>query len=136
VSTATASRALNGKRSVDPALVRRVKRAVAELGYVHNKLASALVNGRSKILGLIVPEITDPFFPEVVQAFENTAMNLGYEILVTSTLRDLERIAASVRRMVERRVDGIAVLTFGIEELLPEHLRYSNVPLAARGACS
>ena len=130
MSTATASRALNGKRSVDPALVRRVKRAVAELGYVHNKLASALVNGRSKILGLIVPEITDPFFPEVVQAFENTAMNLGYEILVTSTLRDLERIAASVRRMVERRVDGIAVLTFGIEELLPEHLRYSNVPLA------
>ena len=112
MSTATASRALNGKRSVDPALVRRVKRAVAELGYVHNKLASALVNGRSKILGLIVPEITDPFFPEVVQAFENTAMNLGYEILVTSTLRDLERIAASVRRMVERRVDGIARSTF------------------------
>src|SRR5438105_15646346 len=102
VSTATASRALNGKSTVDPALVRRVRRAVAELGYVHNKLASALVKGRSGILGLIVPEITDPFFPEVVQAFENTAMNLGYEILVTSTLRDLERIAASVRRMVER----------------------------------
>ncbi len=129
VSTATVSRVLNGIKTVHPVLARRVRRAVTELGYFPNKQALSLVKGRSRILGLIVPEITNPFFPEVVQSFENIAVAENYEILLTSLIHDPTRIEAAVRRMIERRVDGVAVLTFGWEELLVEHLQSFKVPM-------
>jgi len=129
VSTATVSRALNGVRTVDPVLVRRVRRAAAELGYFPNKQARALVKGTSRILGIIVPEITNPFFPAVVQSFEDVAVAHDYEVLLTSTISDPARIEGSVRRMIERRVDGVAVLTFGLEDLLLQHLSQCKVPL-------
>ncbi len=78
---------------------------------------------------MIVSEITNPFFPEVVQSFENIAVLHNYEILLTSTVHDPKRMELSVRRMIERRVDGVAILTFGFEESLVEHLRFRKVPL-------
>ena len=129
VSTATVSRAINRVPTVDPQLAKRVWKVVDELGYYPNTQARALVLGRSRIFGLIVSEITNPFFPEVVQTFENLAVENNYEILVTSTVHDPKRMESSVRRMIERRVDGVAILTFGMEESLIEHLRYRKVPL-------
>jgi DNA-binding LacI/PurR family transcriptional regulator len=129
VSTATASRAINRLPSVDPRLSRRVWKVVDELGYYPNTQARALVSGRSRIFGLIVSEITNPFFPEIVQAFEKIAVEHGYEILLTSTVHDPRLMASSVRRMIERRVDGVAVMTFGMEELLLEDLKSRRVPL-------
>lgn len=69
------------------------------------------------------------FFPEIVQTFENLAVQNNYEILLTSTVHDPVRMESSVRRMIERRVDGVAILTFGLEDTLIEHLRFRNVPL-------
>jgi LacI family transcriptional regulator len=129
VSTATVSRAINRVPTVDPQLARRVWKVVDELGYFPNTQARALVSGRSRIFGLIVSEITNPFFPEIVQTFENMAVENNYEILLTSTVHDPKRMESSVRRMMERRVDGVAVLTFGMEESLLEHLRFRKVPL-------
>lgn len=129
VSTATVSRAINHVPTVDPQLARRVWKVVDELGYYPNTQARALVLGRSRIFGLIVSEITNPFFPEIVQTFENLAVENNYEILVTSTVHDPKRMESSVRRMIERRVDGVAILTFGMEESLIEHLRFRKVPL-------
>ena len=115
--------------TVDPQLAKRVWKIVDELGYYPNTQARALVSGRSKTFGLIVSEITNPFFPEIVQTFEDLAVENRYEILVTSTVHDPKRMEISVRRMIERRVDGVAILTFGMEESLLEHLRYRKVPL-------
>lgn len=129
VSTATVSRAINRVPSVDPQLSKRVWKIVEELGYFPNTQARALVSGRSRIFGLIVSEITNPFFPEIVQTFENLAVENNYEILLTSTVHDPRRMELSVRRMIERRVDGVAILTFGMEESLLEHLRFRKVPL-------
>jgi LacI family transcriptional regulator len=129
VSTATVSRAINRVPTVDPQLAKRVWKVVNELGYYPNTQARALVMGRSRILGLIVSEITNPFFPEIVQTFENLAVKNNYEILLTSTVHDPKRMESSVRRMIERRVDGVAILTFGMEESLIEHLRFRKVPL-------
>jgi len=78
---------------------------------------------------LVVSEITNPFFPEIVQTFENLAVENNYEILLTSTVHDPKRMELSVRRMIERRVDGVAILTFGMEDSLLEHLRFRKVPL-------
>ena len=129
VSTATVSRAINRVPTVDPQLSKRVWKVVDELGYYPNTQARALVSGRSRIFGLIVSEITNPFFPEIVQTFENLAVENNYEILITSTVHDPKRMEISVRRMIERRVDGVAILTFGMEDSLIEHLRFRKVPL-------
>jgi DNA-binding LacI/PurR family transcriptional regulator len=129
VSTATVSRAINRVPTVDPQLAKRVWKVVDELGYYPNTQARALVLGRSRIFGLIVSEITNPFFPEIVQTFENLAVENNYEILLTSTVHDPKRMESSVRRMIERRVDGVAILTFGMEDSLIEHLRFRKVPL-------
>jgi LacI family transcriptional regulator len=128
VSTATVSRAINRVPTVDPQLSKRVWKIVDELGYFPNTQARGLVSGRSRLLGLVVSEITNPFFPEIVQTFEHLAVENNYEILLTSTVHDPKRMELSVRRMIERRVDGVAILTFGMEESLLEHLRFRKVP--------
>jgi LacI family transcriptional regulator len=129
VSTATVSRTINHVPSVDPQLAKRVWKIVEELGYYPNTQARALVSGRSRIFGLIVSEITNPFFPEIVQSFEDIAVQHNYEILLTSTVHNPKRMELAVRRMIERRVDGVAILTFGMEDSLVEDLRYRKVPL-------
>jgi Transcriptional regulators len=129
VSTATVSRTVNHVQSVDAHLAKRVWKAIEELGYYPNRQARALVSGRSRVFGLIVSEITNPFFPEIVQTFETLAVEQHYEILLTSTVHDPRRMELAVRRMIEARVDGVAILTFGMEDELLEHLRFRNVPL-------
>lgn len=129
VSTATVSRTINRVPTVDPHLAKRVWKVVDELGYFPNTQARALVSGRSRIFGLVVSEITNPFFPEIVQVFEDIAVQNGYEILLTSTVHDPKRMDLSVRRMLERRVDGVAVMTFGMEDLILEDRKFRDVPL-------
>src|SRR5450631_1823238 len=129
VSTATVSRAINRVPTVNPVLAKRVWSVVEELGYYPNTQARALVSGRSRIFGLIISEITNPFFPEIVQVFERIAVQHRYEILLTSTGNDPKRMESSVRRMIERRVEGVAVMTFGMEEVLLEDLKLRKVPL-------
>ena len=129
VSTATVSRTVNRVVTVDAQLAKRVWKAIEELGYYPNRQARALVSGRSRVFGLIVSEITNPFFPEIVQTFETLAVEKNYEILLTSTIHDPKRMELAVRRMIEGRVDGVAILTFGMEDELLEHLRFRNLPL-------
>jgi LacI family transcriptional regulator len=129
VSTATVSRTVNGTPSVDPKLARRVWKVVNQLGYYPNTHARGLVSGRSRTFGIIVSEITNPFFPEIVQSFENIAVQHNYEILLTSTINDPERMKLAVRRMIERRVDGVAVMTFGMEEALTSDPHLRSTPL-------
>ncbi len=129
VSTATVSRTVNQITTVDAQLAKRVWKAIEELGYYPNRQARALVSGKSRTFGLVVSEITNPFFPEIVQTFETLAVEQNYEILLTSTIHDPKRMELAVRRMIEQRVDGVAILTFGMEDALLEHLRFRNLPL-------
>jgi LacI family transcriptional regulator len=129
VSIATVSRAVNRLSTVDPELAKRVWKAVDEVGYVPNTQARALVSGRSRILGLIVSEITNPFFPELVQEFENLAVAQGYEVMIGPTNYDAARTESLIGRMLQRNVDGVAVMTFGIEEELVEKLVEHEFPL-------
>jgi DNA-binding LacI/PurR family transcriptional regulator len=129
VSIATVSRTINRVPTVNPKIAKRVWEVIEELDYFPNTQARALVSGRSWILGLIVSEITNPFFPELIQGFEDIAVEHGYEILVSSTNHDPKRMSHCIRRMLERKVDGVAVMTFGIEAPLLEQLAQRNVPL-------
>jgi LacI family transcriptional regulator, galactose operon repressor len=129
VSTATVSRTINHIPTVNPQLAKRVWSVVDELGYYPNTQARALVSGRSRIFGLIISEITNPFFPEIVQVFERIAVQHHFEIMLTSTENDPAQMEIAVRRMIERRVEGVAIMTFGMEEVLLEDLKLRKVPL-------
>src|SRR6516165_5165388 len=129
VSTATVSRTVNRTSMVTPALARRVWKAVRELGYYPNRQARGLVSGRSRIFGLIVADLTNPFFPEIVQVFETLAVQHHYEILLASTMNDEEHMKLAARRMIERRVEGVAVATFGMEEEMLESFSVREIPL-------
>src|SRR5208337_5336508 len=98
VSIATVSRTVNRIPTVDPELAKRVWKAIDEVGYLPNTQARALVSGRSRILGLIVSEITNPFFPELIQEFENAAVEQGYEVFIGSTSYEPERTELLIRR--------------------------------------
>lgn len=129
VSIATVSRTINAIPSVSPELAQRVWKAIEELNYFPNTQARSLVSGRSKIFGIIVPEITNPFFPELIQGFEDIAVANGYEMLVSSSGNDPKRMSVCIRRMLERKVEGVAVMTFGVEEPLLHQLSERNVPM-------
>ena len=129
VSIATVSRTINRVSTVNPKMAKRVWDVIEKLDFVPNTQARALVSGRSKLFGLVVSEITNPFFPELIQGFEDIAVENGYEILVSSTNHDPKRMSHCIRRMLERKVEGVAIMTFGIEEPLLEQLAKRQVPL-------
>jgi len=129
VSIATVSRTINQVPSVDPKLAARVWKAIEELDYFPNSQARALVSGRSRLFGLIVSDITNPFFPELIQSFEQVAVEKGYEILIGSTNYDPKRVELCIRRMLERKVDGVAIMTFGVEEALLDQLASRDIPM-------
>ncbi len=129
VSTATVSRTLNQSGPVRAATARKVWRAATELNYYPNSHARALVSGRSRLIGLIVSDITNPFFPELIRTFEGLAAQKQYDLLLTSTDYDTTRMTACLRRMLERKVDGVAMMTSEMDASLIKELSKRNVPL-------
>lgn len=129
VSPATVSRVTNGRSTVAKHLARRVWRAIEELGYSPNPQARALVSGRSRVLGLLVSEITNPFFPELMQSFEDVAGEHDFEVMVGSTNYNRERARIFVRRLVQRRIEGVAVMTFRAESHFLDELIAEDIPL-------
>ncbi len=133
VSVATVSRIINRVPTVDPVLSKRVRRIIHEAGYHPNPHARALASGRTRTVGLIVSEIRggNPFVTELIQHFEECASNNGYGMLVSFATQsfDSQRIADSLRRVREHRVDAVAIMTFGMEELLLDRLEVKNTPL-------
>jgi LacI family transcriptional regulator len=103
------------------------------LGYYPNGQARALASGRSRIFGLMVSEIINPFFPEIVQTFTELGVASNYEILLSSVDQDSRLREVAARQMIERRVDGVAILTFGGEDSLIDVFRRQNVPVFAIG---
>lgn len=129
VSIATVSRTINGSPLVSERLGKRVWRAIQQLNYLPNSHARTLVSGRSRLFGIIVENIANPFFPDLIQSFEEIAVSRGYEILVSSTNNRPQMLAACARRMLERKVDGVAVMTFGEEKPALDQLVNRGVPI-------
>lgn len=136
VSHSTVSRVINNVETVDPKLARRVQSVIAEVGYRPNFQARALARGESHTVGLIVSELSggNPFFSEIILHFERAAVKHGYEVLVSFADTEIQpnHIATCAARMLQRQVDGIAVLTFGMEQYLREV--ETDIPMVYAGA--
>jgi DNA-binding LacI/PurR family transcriptional regulator len=113
---------------VSPETAARVRQAIAELKYFPNPNAKSLVLGRTHILGIIVSDITNPFFPELIQGFESVAIEHGYEIIVASSNYDSSRMDQCVRRLIRRSVDAVAIMTSEFDPAIIKELTHLKVP--------
>lgn len=129
VSTATVSRTINGSNKVTPETAERVRRAIETLRFYPNTNARALGSGRSSLYGLIISDITNPFFPELVKSFEDIAVQYGQEVLVANTNYDANRMELCVIRMLQRKVDGVAIMTSEMDEHLIGEFNSRRIPL-------
>jgi LacI family transcriptional regulator len=107
VSLGTASRVLSGGSSTSPKARARVQAAAAELNYIANGPARSLRSARTKVLGLLVSDIRNPFFSELAHAAEREAMRLGYTVLLANANEDETQADEYLRIFASQRIDGL-----------------------------
>lgn len=110
VSVATVSNALSGKGRVSPELSQRIREKAQEIGYVPSSAGRALRTGRSGVLGLVLPDISNPLFPQIAQAIEQAASTKGYGVLIGDARGHVEGQEEAISRLIERGVDGMLVI--------------------------
>ncbi len=129
VSTATVSRVLAGIGRPTPGTAAAVQAAVQELGYRPSGVARSLRMRRTRTLGLIVTDIQNPFFPELVQAADDAARALGYSTLLGSAAYDEQRTMHYLDLMVDHRVDGLIIASSQLSDAGWRWLAESPVPV-------
>jgi len=122
VSTATVANVLNKTGKVGRNTHRLVLSTVRRLGYVPDAHARHLASGDHRTLGIIVSDIENPFFPEVIKGFEARARQLGYDAILSDTNYDPRRTREAAERMMEHRVRGVAIMTSEISLRLVHEL--------------
>lgn len=129
VSTATVSHVINKTRAVSEATRQRVMRAIETCNYYPNSHARSLASGRSHTLGLLVSDISNPFFPELVKSIETVAFEKGYDVILSNTDYNDERTLNYVQRFIERKVAGVALMTSELDRNLIDELARYHVPV-------
>jgi LacI family transcriptional regulator len=120
VSVATVSATINGNKYVSPELKHRVTAAIRELGYTPDAIARSLKRGKTNLIGLILPDATNPFFTEFVRHVERGARKQGYLVLLCDTDEDFETERAYLRLMRTYRAEGVILLPTGHPEAYQE----------------
>src|SRR5271157_2831923 len=110
VSVATASNVVNGNRPVGEASRRRVVEAIAALDYRLDRAASALRGKSTRLIGMVVPDITNVFFASLVHGVETLAEREGYDLLIASTSEDAANQRRRIEALIGRRIDGLIVV--------------------------
>ncbi|MGC2466344.1 MAG: LacI family DNA-binding transcriptional regulator [Candidatus Acidiferrum sp.] len=127
VSTATVSNVLNKTGKVGPQTHRLVLTTVKRLGYFPNAHARHLASRDSRTLGIIVSDIVNPFFPEVIKSFETRARQLGYDAILSDTNYEPRRTREAAERMMEHNVRGVAIMTSEISSRLIKELERRKI---------
>jgi LacI family transcriptional regulator, galactose operon repressor len=109
VSAMTVSRVVNRHHGVDPETQRRVEDAILALDYVPNRIARGLISHQTKTIGLIVPDVVNPFFAPVVRGAESTARKAGYRVLLCNSEGDLRLEREYVEDLVAHRIEGLLI---------------------------
>ena len=106
VSQSTVSRVINNNPRISEATRQRVKKAMERLGYSPNAVARTLITGRSQLIGLVVSNITNPFYPEVIEAIVATAAEHDYNVILCNTQENLKLQTSYLELLIEHQVDG------------------------------
>jgi LacI family transcriptional regulator len=135
VSTATVSRVLNNPDVVKESTRKRVLAAARDLNYRPNRYAQSLASGRSRTIGVIVSNIENPFFLDVLHTLEEKATHAGYELVYENTDYQPARLANAVDLMLSRPLAGLAVIVSERDKGTIERLRAWNRPVVVLELC-
>jgi LacI family transcriptional regulator len=132
VSVTTVSHVLSGRRPVAEKTKARVLQVIEELGYQPNPIAQGMRTRRTMTVGLLVPDLTNPFYPMVLRGLEDVLAPAGYHAMVCNTDGIREQELAFLREMATRRVDGVVVAAFQLSR--KDLLEYrQNMPVVRLG---
>lgn len=126
VSVATVSRVLNKSSHVSEKTKRKVENAIKTLNYRPNEVARSLFKGKSKMISLFVPDITNPFFPELARAVEDIANEYGYTFILCNTDNDNDKEVAYLNALLQKSIDGILIVSNTIQT---EQVKGIDVPI-------
>lgn len=118
VSTATVSHVINKTKYVADATREKVEEAIKKFGYHPNAHAQMLALGRSKIIGLLVSDISNPFFPEIIKSVEASVISAGYNLFLLNTNYETERTLEYVQRLIQMKVAGIILMIAEFDQAL------------------
>ncbi len=139
VSTATVSRVLNGNTRVDPETAARVQRVIDELGYRPSHAARTLRTQQSRVWALLIPDVRNPHFTEVVRGIEDVAYEAGYSLLLCNTDEDAEKERGYLELALAERVTGVILAPThppapGIKRILAQNVAMVTVDRRFAGA--
>ncbi|GAB2567193.1 LacI family DNA-binding transcriptional regulator [Gracilibacillus alcaliphilus] len=109
VSPMTVSRVINNSINIKATTREKVERAIKELGYIPNAAARSLTSNQTKTLGLILTDITNPYFSKIARGVEDVAVEKGYRVLISNTDEDSDKEVNYIDMMISARVDGVLI---------------------------
>jgi DNA-binding LacI/PurR family transcriptional regulator len=115
VSPATVSRVLNKTHYIAEETERRVLEVVGEMKYFKNVHARRLATGQSNLFGLVISDVANPYFPELIRGFQASAWDRGFDVLLCNTQYDQSRARAILQKLLENDVRGVAIMTSSID---------------------
>lgn len=127
VSPATVSRVMNGTANVDDEKKKRVEAAIVETGFKPNEIARSLFKKSSKLIGMIVPNIENPFFNEIAKAVEEECYERGYRVTLCSSNNDLEKEKTNLNLLSSMNADGIILMTN--QEKIEHEVKKCRIPV-------
>lgn len=129
VSIGTVSRVLNGRPLVAESTRERVLAAIRELNYRPDGVARSLVSARTHTVAMVVPDITSPFFPQLVRGVEDVARREGYAVLLMNTDQRPERERDVLEALREKRVDGLVFMSADVTDAHLDAFRRLRCPV-------
>jgi LacI family transcriptional regulator len=133
VSNATVSQVLSGSRPVADETRLRIEQVIAELGYRPNTFARALKTLRSQLVGVVLPDLTNPFYPILVRGAQDELGLNGYHAVIVNTDAERAQELELVAELVDRQVDGLVLTTFTLSDADYAGIAAKGVPLVVIG---
>ena len=127
VSPATVSRVLNKTQYISPETEKRVLEVVRQLNYYKNVHARRLATGRSDLFGLVISEIANPYFPEIIRGFQAAAWDRGFDVLLLNTEYLQARTESVIRKLIESDVRGVAIMTSSLDKSATAELSAAGI---------
>ncbi len=135
VSPATVSRVLNKTHYIAAATEKRVLEAVSQLNYYKNVHAKRLSTGQSDLFGLVISEIANPYFPEIIRGFQAAAWDQGFDVLLCNTEYSPRRTQSVIAKLIQSDVRGVAIVTSSIDNSMTPDLIEAGIGVVFCNLC-
>ena len=134
VTMATVSRVVNGNPNVKPETRQKVLDVIKQLNYRPNAVARGLASKKTTTVGVVIPNITDPYFAELALGIDDVASMYKYNIILTNSDSDDEKILKVVRSLLAKQVDGLIFMGHDVSDNLRNEFESTNTPVVVAGS--